>query len=721
MVEVTVKKPPTLKLLDLLQVAKEYNPTADLVAIEKAYWFAKKAHAGQKRGTGEPFFQHPLKVAMTVAKLRLGSTAIIAALLHDVREDTSPLYEKQIATKFGETVDFLVQSVTKLSKVRNLRANRGPIEDLRTIFLAMNKDIRVMFIKLADRLHNLSTLQGLSPEKRRCVAKQTLDIYAPIADRLGIGNIKGQLEDLSFKHLMPEKEAWVRSLMKEAYKERTSRCNQLKLMVTAELKKNNIDVRDIHGRAKRLYSLYKKLQRNNQDISRIYDLVALRVIVPTEDECYQALGIIHKRWRPLVGKIKDYVATPKANGYQSLHTTVIIDQGTFVEIQIRTPKMHAQAEFGVAARWNYQENKHKTNTEKASLETTQKTEIDWVKQLASWQTEVENPDEFFNTLRSDFFMQRIFCLTPTGEIINLPEKATPVDFAYALHCQLGDHIVEAKVNGHVRTVDFVLASGDLVEIIVDKKNHGPKREWMDFVKTNSAKKNIKRWYARLNREKSITIGKQLLEDELYQLLGRNLKSIRQAKINDFLESLGYSDLEDLYSAVGHGKRNPRQVIKRLFADELFGKKMWLPKRVVPNVEVAGFAKNSLKRAPCCRPIEGDEIVAIPIDGQAVVHRAECTRIINEQKQLAAHWLNTSMRSYRTWININTRTYVGMLRDISNMCSQEQVPIHDVSIKNKDKISRIGLLIEIKNTDQLSEIIRRIKTLPEVVEVRRKKI
>ncbi|MDP2587525.1 MAG: HD domain-containing protein, partial [bacterium] len=419
-----------LSIEDLLKISKEYNPGADLDMIRRAYVFTEEAHRGQMRETGEPYVQHPLHVAYTIAGLRLGTTAIIAALLHDVREDTSSKYSAQIGLRFGSKVGFLVEGVTKLSKVRKLRENRGSVDDLRNIFIAMTRDIRVIIIKLADRLHNLQTLSGLDSARRLRIAQQTLDIYAPIADRLGMGDIKGQLEDLAFVHALPDKANWIRSLVKDAYAERVTRCAQLQQEVSQELTDNKIQVLDVHGRAKRLYSLYLKLPRYNNDINQIFDLVALRVVVPTLDDCYQALGVIHRRWRPLVGKIKDYCATPKANGYQSLHTTVIVDEGRFLEIQIRTADMHERAERGVAASWAYADSK-RTGGPALAAALADDHDIAWVQQLARWQQDVDTPEEFFQTLRSDFFKNRIFCLTPRGEVFNLPEGASPVDFAYA--------------------------------------------------------------------------------------------------------------------------------------------------------------------------------------------------------------------------------------------------------------------------------------------------
>ncbi|MFO0702693.1 MAG: HD domain-containing protein [Candidatus Andersenbacteria bacterium] len=446
-----VAAPTKLLTIDkLVTTALAHDPRVDEATLREAYAFAEEAHANQTRATGEPYIQHPMRVAQTIASLRLGTTAIVAALLHDVREDTAPHYYEQIGPRFGEAVNFLVEGVTRLSKVKKLRAGQGSVEDLRNIFLAMSRDIRVIIIKLADRLHNLQTLYGLPSPKQHDVALQTLDIYAPIADRLGMGEIKGQLEDLAFEYLHPDTAAGLRERVRGAYEERVRYCDEFQHELQQELAAKGLRVLDIHGRAKRLYSLHLKLERYHDDISQIYDLVAVRVVLPTLSDCYKALGIVHARWRPLVGKIKDYVATPKANGYQSIHTTVITGEGRFVEVQIRTADMHALAERGVAAAWAYADAK-RSSDQGGGLEAqvagaaalASPHDVAWVQQLATWQQEVDNPEEFFQTLRTDFFRNRIFCLTPAGEVVNLPEAATPIDFAYAVHTMLGHRAVGA--------------------------------------------------------------------------------------------------------------------------------------------------------------------------------------------------------------------------------------------------------------------------------------
>jgi len=710
-----------LTIEDVIAVARAYHPQIDERLLREAYAFSEEAHRGQLRETGEPYIQHPLHVAYTIAGLRLGATAIMAALLHDVREDTLPKFYEQIGPRFGEAVNFLVQGVTKLSKVRRLRSNTGSIEDLRNIFMAMTQDIRVIIIKLADRLHNLQTLSGLDLERRQRISKQTLDVYTPIADRLGMGDIKGQLEDLAFIHAEPEKARWVRSLVKEAYIERARYCDELRIQMYDELRATAVPVIDVHGRAKRLYSLYLKLQRYNNDINQIYDLIAVRVIVPTLADCYKALGVVHRRWRPLVGKIKDYCATPKANGYQSLHTTVIVSEGKFVEVQIRTKEMHERAERGVAAAWSYADAKRSGNKGDLARNVAEKNDIAWVEQLAHWQQEVDTPEEFFQTLRTDFFKNRIFCLTPKGEVINLPEGATPVDFAYSIRRSLGNRVVGAMVNNVRRPVDYVLGNGDMVHILLGQHDQAPRREWLDFVKTSTARRSIKQWYTQLEREPSQRIGKQLIAKELQQLLGRTLDSLseREKEMQDYLKQHGYHSLNELYIAVGQGERNPRQVVKRIFAEDRID--LSVPVHRQLEVQIGGQLHAQAVRARCCRPIEGDAIIAIKQGERMLVHRAECTSIrsLAPESILTAEWIIDPARSYRVWLEVRLVTYTGMLRDVADVCAQNNNAIHDIQVKRGAEDSRISLLVDISDADQLSTLIRKLQSLPNVSYVRRR--
>ncbi len=477
----------------LLETVKEYSPKTDLDTVRLAYEFAEEAHEGQKRASGEPYINHSVETATTLAKLRLPENMIVAGLLHDVPEDTERTIE-DVRKEFGDDVASMVGGITKLGKIK-YRGMERYVENLRKMFVAMASDIRVILIKFADRLHNLSTLDALPPRKRVRIALESLEIYAPIANRLGMGLIQGLLEDYSFKYVYPKEYAWVSGLVKERYRAKERYLKKVGEKIEAELLKNRIKTIDIHGRMKHLYSLYKKLMKYERNLDKIYDLVALRVIVPSVADCYATLGIIHQMWKPLKGRIKDYIAQPKPNGYQSLHTTVFCDDGEIVEVQIRTEQMHEEAEYGIAAHWHYVE-EGKESPEAVNQQ------IAWVKDLIKLQQESLKDKghliESFEKLKIDVFQKRIFVFTPSGDVIDLPEDATPVDFAYAIHSDIGDRCTAARINNEIAPLDARLYSGDMCEIVVDKNRKGPNPDWLKFAKTHHAKDRI-RMYAKKKR------------------------------------------------------------------------------------------------------------------------------------------------------------------------------------------------------------------------------
>jgi len=473
---------PQEEFTKLLQTLKENYPEAELDLVKLAYDFASEAHAGQKRVSGDPYIIHPLAVAQKLAEMRLDLTTIIAGLLHDVPEDTAVTL-KEIDKNFGREVCRLVEGITKLGKIK-YRGLERYAENLRKMFVAMSDDIRVILIKFADRLHNLKTLAVLPPDKRLRISRETLEIYAPIADRLGINRIKGELEDLSFPYVYSEEYGWLMKIIPQQYKVKEKYLEKVKRQVAEKLAASNIAINiSIRGRTKQLYSLYKKLLRPqiNRDLNKIYDLIALRLIVPTIADCYAALGIIHNLYRPLPGRIKDYIAQPKPNGYQSLHTTVFTASGEIVEFQIRTPEMHENAELGIAAHWNYKENRGQLTKQSNK----------WLAELLKWQKQIKDDEQFLQTVKFDIFQNRIFVFTPKGDVIDLPENSTPIDFAYHVHSSLGDRCVGARVNDQFVSLNTPLKSGDIVEIIIDKNRRTPNPDWLDFVKTSMAKNRIK--------------------------------------------------------------------------------------------------------------------------------------------------------------------------------------------------------------------------------------
>lgn len=485
----------------------------DEVLLKRAYEFAKKAHAGQKRLSGEPYITHPLAIAEHLAQLGMDSNTIAASLLHDVCEDTD-VSHTALRETFGDEISFLVEGVTKVNKLKYHGVNRTA-ENLRKMFLAIAEDIRVVIMKLVDRLHNMKTLQALPPEKQKRIAMETLEIYAPLSYRLGIGGLKGQLEDLAFPYVYPKEYEWLVKNMKTPFEERKKFIERLQPLLEAELRKENIPVIEVNARAKHLYSLYKKLKKYEMDLSKIFDLVALRIIVPSIEDCYAALGIVHKLWRPMPGLIKDYIALPKPNGYRSIHTTVFGPEGNNIELQIRTAAMHEEAEFGIAAHWAYSEKKARNPKEysdrKASFADAK--ELAWVQQLHEWHKSSQTPEEFLESIKIDFFKNRIFVLTPKGEVIDLPEGATPIDFAYHIHTDIGHNATGAKVNGRMVPLEYALQSGEVVEIMTRKNKH-PSPDWIESAKTSMARKHIQARLNRIHEENSFGAGRGKREVEI---------------------------------------------------------------------------------------------------------------------------------------------------------------------------------------------------------------
>ncbi len=485
------------------------NPEADLELIKKAFDFAQKSHSGQTRRSGEPYIQHSLATAETLAEMKLDSQTIAAGLLHDVADDTA-VSPEQIKKEFGKEIAQLVDGVTKLGKIK-YRGMERHVENLRKMFLAMAEDIRVVLIKLADRLHNMKTLEILPPEKQQRIALETMEIYAPLANRLGIGRLKGELEDLSFQYLLPGEYRWLKDQMRDQLEQREEYIKKIIPILKKELAKEGVDPLRLLWRAKHYFSLYKKLQRHEMNLSRVYDLVALRIIVPTMEDCYSTLGILHQLWRPLPGRIKDYIALPKPNGYQSLHTTVFCQGGKIIEVQIRTEKMDNEAEHGIAAHWYYSEQRGFKAYLKKIFTPAPEKELKWICQLQEWQKQTQSSDEFFKSLKIDFFKDRIFIFTPKGDVIDLPEGATPVDFAYCIHSEIGHRCQGAKIDGKLSSLDSPLKNGQVVEIMVQKQSK-PSLDWLKFVKTNVAQSRVRQWF---NKHQIILpVDKTLAKEEI---------------------------------------------------------------------------------------------------------------------------------------------------------------------------------------------------------------
>src|SRR4051812_24976629 len=538
------------KFRELMRKAAENRPTDDLKIIEKAYEYSQQHHSGQTRASGEPFLAHPVEVALVLAEMKLDTTAIAAGLLHDAIEDTEATRE-DIKREFGETIAHIVEGVTKIDKIEFASKEERQAENVRKMVLAMVDDIRVVIIKLADRLHNMRTLEALPAERQQQIAKETLEIYAPIAHRLGMGKIRGELEDLAFKYVDPIAYKNVRDAVESRRKQGEQFLEQMEAVISEKLKENGVDAR-VETRIKRLYSIHLKLQRQRIAVDQVYDLLAARIITKSVKDCYGALGAIHNLWRPVPGRIKDFIAMPRPNLYQSLHTTVIAENGTPFEVQIRTEEMHAMAEEGIAAHWKYKDGPVTAKDEQR---------LAWLRQVVEWQREVTDPNEFLSTLKVDLYPEEVYTFTPKGKIVILPRSATPVDFAYSVHTEVGHHCVGAKVNGRMVPLRTKLNSGDIVEILT-QPHHNPSRDWLSFVKAARARQKIKHWLNIHQRERAIEIGRKLMEREAkkYRI---NLKGIAEKEYERVSSDYGVARTDDLMAGIGFGRFSARQVLGKL--------------------------------------------------------------------------------------------------------------------------------------------------------------
>jgi len=711
----------------MANLSKIISSVKDSSLVEKAFDFAKNAHRGQKRFSGEDYIFHPLRVAEILAQLKLDSKTIAAGLLHDVPDDTSiPL--KEIEKNFGKEISFLVSGVSKLGKIRypkfplKLKSIEDRLEEpidlraenLRKMFLAMAEDLRVILIKLADRLHNMETLNHVSKEKQKRIALETLEIFAPLADRLGIGEIKGKLEDLAFLYLYPDQYYWLLKHVKERYEEREKYLKKVLPVLKEILKKEQIFPLEICYRAKTYWSLYQKLLRKEMDFDQIHDLLAMRIIVDEIKTCYQILGILHRYWRPLPGKIKDYIAFPKPNGYQSLHTTCFCLEGKITEFQIRTKKMDEEAKFGICAHWA-----HKEKIPQTFL----KRELSWVSQLKDWQKEIQNPKEFLESLKIDFFKNRIFVFTPKGEVINLPEGATPVDFAYAVHTEIGNHCVGAKINGKLAPLSRVLKNGDLIEILVDK-NKKPSLDWLGFVKTSLAKIRIKKSLRKESKKENLERGIKILNRELKEL---GISFLNQLLKQKLIKSLHFKDWENLVLALGLGEISIKEIVK-ILAKEKEILPLPKPKTKKEKVQIllGGEKGISFQLAKCCLPQPGDKILAYITSRQkASVHKILCPNLKRKkqkfpQKIVKASWEREERILYPVLLKIEAIDRIGLFKDISSAISSLSLNILSCQAKSQPKSQPavIFLEIEVSGLEELKKALDQLKLVEGVLEVKR---
>ena len=701
----------------LFSKAKEYLPPEKLAIVEAAYKFACNAHDGQKRKSGDPYLEHPLQTAIILANLQLDASTLAAALLHDVPEDCHvPIPE--LEKKFGPEVSRLVDGVTKLSRVAWRRdvavsSQESQAENLRKMLIAMAEDLRVVFIKLADRLHNMDTLGALPPERRQAIAQETLEIYAPLAHRLGIWQIKWQLEDLAFRYLEPEQYYEIARMVTVRRTQREGFIENNAGTLREEMRKAGIEG-EVTGRPKHIYSIHNKIKKYaaiGRDFGDIHDLFALRVLVNTVSDCYQVLGVIHNLWHPIAEEFNDYIANPKDNGYQSLHTTVLTQGTTPLEIQIRTYEMHRLSEYGVAAHWRYKEGA------KPDLHFEEK--ISWLRQLIDWQSTLDS-EEFLESLKQDFFADQVFVYTPKGEIKAFPKGATPLDFAYRIHTELGHRCIGAKVNGRLVSLNYEMKNSDIIEIVVSKTEKAPSLDWLNpdlgFARTAHAREKIRAWYKKQERTQNIERGRTLVEKELKRL------GIDVANYEDLAKQLDFDDVDDFFAAVGYGGITPHQIALKVAGEpeelEPASIKTGAPTRQKSSgIQVLGVGDLLTHLAQCCHPVPGDDIIGYITRSHGItVHRKTCINIINEEERerlIEVSW-GEVQDVYPVTIQVESWDRVGLLRDITTVVAEEKINITSVSSQHKDDIFTMFATIEIKNMAQLTHILNKIMALRGVI-------
>ena len=710
----------TLSLSDLLEKAGEYLPADRLPLIEEAYAFAAHAHNGQLRASGDPYIQHPLHAAFTIASLQLDATSIAGALLHDVQEDCG-VRQDELTKRFGAEVASLVEGATKLTRLEERSHNGlGPAgslqaENLRKMFLAMAEDVRVVIVKLADRLHNMRTLDFKPPDKRLRTAQETMEIYAPLASRLGIWQLKWELEDLSFRYLEPDTYREIAALVASKRMTRERYVAQVETILKEELTRQGIQA-EVTGRAKHIYSIYQKMQKYaelGKSFSEIYDLLALRVLVETVSDCYNALGTVHGLWRPIPGQFDDYIANAKESMYQSLHTTVMCLGARPLEVQIRTYDMHRLAEYGVAAHWRYKEG--------GKRDVRYEERMAWLRQLLDWQREVSAADEFVESVKTDLFRDQVFIYTPKGEIKDLPAGATPIDFAYRIHTDLGHRCVGAKVNNRLVALNTQLQNGDIVQIVTSKVPRGPSRDWLNvnlgYIKTTHAREKIRQWFKRQERAENIERGREMLEKELRRL-GMTVADHQ----DDVLRLFHYDHLDDFLAAVGYGGVSTQQIGLRLAslvqsqaAPQLPALPSEMPRLTAnPSIEVLGTGDLLTQLARCCTPVPGDQIIGYVTRSRGVsIHRQDCSNVLNEdepERLIQVGW-GSQLESYPVAVRIEAYDRVGLLRDISQLIADEKVNMTGVRTQEHgDRTTSVYVTLQTTGIEQLTRLLNKIEMI-----------
>lgn len=720
----------------VLEKASRYLPEKDMAFIEKAFQFSKDAHDGQFRKSGEPYINHPVEVAEIVVDLGMDATTIAAAFLHDVVEDTAVTLE-EIEEAFDEDVAMLVDGLTKLKKIKYKSKEEQQAENHRKMVLAMARDIRVIIIKLADRLHNMRTLKHLPPEKQWRISNETLEIFAPLAHRLGISTIKWELEDTALRYLDPQQYYRIVNLMKRKRAEREQHIEEVIERIRESLNDLNLNA-EIYGRPKHIYSIYRKMVLQNKQFNQIYDLLAVRIIVKNIKDCYAVLGVIHTCWKPMPGRFKDYIAMPKANMYQSLHTTVIGPNGEPLEVQIRSEEMHRIAEYGVAAHWAYKEGK-KVPTDDQSLAN----KLTWFREILEWQKDASNAQEFMESLKIDLFSDTVFVFTPKGDVIELPRGSVPLDFAYRIHTEIGNRCVGAKVNGKMVPLDHQLKTGDIVEVMTSKHSYGPSQDWLKISQSSHARNKIRQWFKKERREENVAKGKELIEKEIKVLELEPKLVMTDENLLNVAKKFSFAVEEDLYAAVGYGGISAKTVVTRLMdkfkkqptpiADEEIVAKAAAEIQTFAQknkdrsgVRVKGVENLLIRLSRCCNPVPGDEIVGFITKGRGVsVHRADCPNINREEQKnrlLTVEWEEAleQNKSYIVDIEITGFDRNGLLNEVIQVITEARTNIHAVTGRTdqRHKVAFIHISLLINNIEHLRKVVEKVKQLPDIYSVRR---
>ncbi len=728
---------------ELISSVTRYHPSDDISMIEKAYRVASEAHKDQRRKSGEPYIIHPLCVAIILADLELDKETIVAGLLHDVVEDTV-MTSEQLKEEFGEEVELLVDGVTKLGQL-NYATDKVEVqaENLRKMFLAMAKDIRVILIKLADRLHNMRTLKYMTPEKQKEKARETMDIYAPIAHRLGISKIKVELDDLCLKYLEPEVyyDLVEKIALKKDERDRYVAC------IVDDVKKHIEEAgikAQVDGRAKHFFSIYKKMVNQQKSLEQIYDLFAVRIIVDTVKDCYAALGVIHEMYKPIPGRFKDYIAMPKQNMYQSLHTTLIGPDGTPFEIQIRTFEMHRVAEYGIAAHWKYKEaaDGKKTGPER------EEEKLTWLRQILEWQRDLSDNREFMSLLKSDLdlFNESVYCFTPAGDVKNLPNGSTPIDFAYSIHSAVGNKMIGARVNGKLVTIDYVIQNGDRIEIITSQNSKGPSRDWLKIVKSTQAKNKINQWFRQERKEVNIVKGREMMQSYA-KARGVVLSDLLKPEyISAVTAKYGFRDWDSVLAAVGHGGLKEGQILNKLLEGyERDHKKTVTDEQIIEEIQnnrekapvaksnsgikVKGLSDVTVRFSKCCSPVPGDEIIGFITRGRGVsIHRTDCVNIVHlpeseRERLIEAEWQQPDEREqgglYMTEIKIYANNRTGLLVDITKIFTERHIDVHSVNSRtSKSGLATLCMEFEVPGKDTLNYLIDKIRQVESVIDIER---